>query len=262
VSQPRAVIFDLDDTLMPEVDAVRAALADACAIAFPTSLSKSAVLCDSLRLHARDLWSRGSHAAYCRGIGFSYWEGLWGDATGSTLHGSFFRAWQPPYRAEAWRRALTDVGLDDASLARRVSEAFRAETRVRLLPFDGAAGVVRELRRAGAVGLLTNGESGIQREKLASAGFADMFDAVVVSGDIGFGKPSQAPFRHVLARLGVAASDSVMVGNSVRSDILGAQAVGMRAILVGSPGGPPAGVTPNATVADIRDVPAALRRLG
>ena len=261
MSAPRAVIFDLDDTLMPELDAIRAAFASACDIAFPGSPTQAALLRRGIQRHARALWRTTPHVAYCRRIGFSSWEGLWGDASGSALHHRFFGAWQPSYRSEAWRRALRDAGNVDTDLAERVSDAFRAEARARLRPFDGAVDVVRELRRDHAVGLLTNGESGIQREKMTSAGFEGMFAAVVVSGDIGVGKPSQEPFRLVLARMGGRPTDAVMVGNSARSDILGAQAVGMRAVLVGVAPSAPVGVRPDAIASTIRDVPAAIREL-
>ena len=45
-------------------------------------------------------------------------------------------------------------------------------------------------------------------------------------------KPHDSIFRAILERLDVAASDAVMVGDDVEDDVRGAQAVGMRALLV------------------------------
>ena len=47
------VIFDLDDTLMPEEHAIRAAFAAACKFAFPASRSKRYGLNEAARARAR-----------------------------------------------------------------------------------------------------------------------------------------------------------------------------------------------------------------
>ena len=53
------------------------------------------------------------------------------------------------------------------------------------------------------------------------------------------GKPESPLFRMALERLGVAPADAAMVGDSVASDIRGARAIGMRAVLF-APDGPSA----------------------
>jgi putative hydrolase of the HAD superfamily len=57
-------------------------------------------------------------------------------------------------------------------------------------------------------------------------------DAFVASGTHGKIKPHPAIFQTVLDRLGISAAEAVMVGDSVEDDIEGAQALGMRGILV------------------------------
>ena len=77
------------------------------------------------------------------------------------------------------------------------------------------------------------------------------------------GKPSEAFFAEVLDDLGVAAQDAVMVGDDVESDIGGALAAGLSAVLVRT--GKfreevvrASGVRPSATVDSIADVPGLL----
>jgi FMN phosphatase YigB (HAD superfamily) len=43
-----------------------------------------------------------------------------------------------------------------------------------------------------------NGASCLQREKLATAGLEDYFDTVVVSAELGVGKPDPSIFEHAL----------------------------------------------------------------
>jgi putative hydrolase of the HAD superfamily len=57
-------------------------------------------------------------------------------------------------------------------------------------------------------------------------------DAIVDSRSHGWVKPHPTIFQAALARLGVAAEEAAMVGDSPAEDIDGARAIGMRAILV------------------------------
>jgi HAD superfamily hydrolase (TIGR01549 family) len=57
-------------------------------------------------------------------------------------------------------------------------------------------------------------------------------DALLTSRVHGKTKPHETIFREVLSRLGVGPAEAVMVGDSVEDDVEGAQAAGMRALLV------------------------------
>ena len=59
-----------------------------------------------------------------------------------------------------------------------------------------------------------------------------LFDAVVVSGAVNKRKPSPEIFEHTLRTLGVSASETVFVGDTLDADIEGAKAVGMKAIYI------------------------------
>lgn len=60
----------------------------------------------------------------------------------------------------------------------------------------------------------------------------EYFDAIVVSGEIGVRKPCAKIFEKALKLLNVKASETVFVGDTLREDIVGAQKVGMKTILV------------------------------
>ena len=74
------------------------------------------------------------------------------------------------------------------------------------------------------------------------------------------GKPARAFFLEPLAALGVGAAGAVMIGDDVESDVGGALAAGLRAVLVRTGKYRPevvaaSGVEPTAVVASIADVP-------
>ncbi len=60
----------------------------------------------------------------------------------------------------------------------------------------------------------------------------DLFEAVVVSADVGWRKPKAAIFEAALGRLGIAPRDALFVGDRADIDVLGAKAVGMAAAWV------------------------------
>ncbi|MEK6542874.1 MAG: HAD family hydrolase, partial [Elusimicrobiota bacterium] len=56
------------------------------------------------------------------------------------------------------------------------------------------------------------------------------FDTVVTIDDTGERKPSPKPFKLALERLGVGASETIMIGDWVDRDIVGAKGVGITAV--------------------------------
>jgi putative hydrolase of the HAD superfamily len=67
---------------------------------------------------------------------------------------------------------------------------------------------------------------------MARWGLDQLFDVRVYSSDVGVTKPHPKIFRVALEELGVAAQDAVYIGDRLVPDVGGAQAVGMKAILI------------------------------
>ncbi len=84
------------------------------------------------------------------------------------------------------------------------------------------------------LGVISNGLTIKQWEKLIRLGLYHFFDDVITSQEAGSEKPDSEIFQMALDRLGCQASNSVMVGNKFSDDILGATNAGMSAILVNS----------------------------
>jgi putative hydrolase of the HAD superfamily len=66
--------------------------------------------------------------------------------------------------------------------------------------------------------------------RLVSLGLDPFFDAVVSYDDTGFRKPNPAPFRLALEKLKVDPSEAVMIGDWAERDMVGAKALGMRTV--------------------------------
>lgn len=224
-----AVVFDLDDTLVVEVAAARASVRAAVSLLedVDPEVAERAVLDTAQRL-----WESGPYHVLCLELGFAPWEGLWSDFSGCHRRVDGLRAWVPSYREQTWQTALAALAVDDRRRAADLAETFAAAQRDAHRRVEGADVLVRGLHGRYRLGLLTNGPSDIQRHKLRAAGLADCFDAVVVSGEVGAGKPAAAVFELVLDRLGVLPTAAVMVGDSWERDVRGATAAGLAAVWV------------------------------
>lgn len=100
---------------------------------------------------------------------------------------------------------------------------------VDMLP--GAVDMLKEVKRRGYIlGAITNGVSSLQNLKLDTAGIRDLFDVVVVSGDIGIYKPDRRIFDEAVRRAGVKNEESLFVGDHPVNDIEGALGADMQVI--------------------------------
>ena len=110
--------------------------------------------------------------------------------------------------------------------------------------------------------IATNGPSDVQRAKLRSSGLERYFPVVIVSEEIGSGKPEVEMFRIALDRLAVGADEAIVVGDSHERDIVGARDAGITSILVDR-GAPQSQGTPRAdrTIASLTDLPSAIAEL-
>jgi putative hydrolase of the HAD superfamily len=99
--------------------------------------------------------------------------------------------------------------------------------------FPDSIPTLRWLRARGyRLGAVTNRSLGGQpfRDELAHHGMLDLFDTLAVSCDDGWLKPAPQLFLKALDALGVRPAEAVMVGDSLRADVMGAKALGMIAV--------------------------------
>jgi putative hydrolase of the HAD superfamily len=259
----RAVLFDLDETLVVEERAAVGAFAATAAFAVTADGTvDGARLALAARARARELWHSSPTHAYCVRIGISSWEGLWCRFEGDGPETAALREWAPVYRREAWRRALADQRIDDPDLAADLGERFARERRRRHETFADAEAALAELGARHRLALVTNGAACLQREKLEASGLGRHFDAVVVSAELGVGKPEPEIFEAALDRLGAAPGEAAMVGDTIDRDIAGATAAGLAAIWLNRAGRPaPPEAAPPVEIRGLSELPAAVERL-
>jgi putative hydrolase of the HAD superfamily len=261
----QAVVLDLDETLLVEYASVERAFRAVCRQA--QQWANGQTLCadalyEAVRRTSRELWHAAPARDYALAIGISSWEGLRADFVGDHPALGTLREWAPTYRHQTWALAMAEQGVLNKHLAERLAAAFCREMAQPPHFYSDATDVIEELRKRYRLALLTNGLPELQRKKIEAAGLGDAFEAVVISGALGVGKPAAAPFMRVLEALCLDPHEAAMVGNSLRADIAGAQGVGMSAVWVRRPGAEMAeDVIPDIEISDLTQLPAALRAL-
>lgn len=234
---PRALLLDLDETLMPDQASNMAAFAATAGAAVNCyGTLDGPTLATAAQARARQLWRAAPSHTYCMGIGISPSEGLWSRFEGEDADTRSLRVLSVNYRRETWRFALAEQDVADSQLADELAERFGTERRARCEVFADAHSSLSDLARSYALGIVTNGAGCLQREKLAASGLQDYFDVVVVSGEFGAGKPEASIFRHAMAQLDSEPDRTVMIGDSLPRDIDGATAAGLGAIWVNRTG--------------------------
>lgn len=96
---------------------------------------------------------------------------------------------------------------------------------------EGAPELLELLKGKYRMYLVTNGTKSVQDGRLASAGIRKYFDDVFVSEEIGYEKPFPEFFAYCFSRIpGFQKEETVIVGDSLTSDILGGINSGIRTV--------------------------------
>jgi len=219
---PQAILLDLDDTILDDSGGIVASWRDAC------------------HAHQSRLNGLAPKAVFEAIDRLREW--YWSDPERHRL-GRLELAWA---RGEVVRLALADLGVNDDGLARQIGDTYHASRDEAIQPFEDAVTTVEWLRSQGCrLALLTNGGSKGQRRKIDRFGLAGLFDAILIEGEVGFGKPDPRIYTHALAALDVPATEAWMVGDNLEWDVAGPQREGIAGIWIDARG---RGVPPEQTV--------------
>ncbi|MEI6947994.1 YjjG family noncanonical pyrimidine nucleotidase [Paraflavisolibacter sp. H34] len=123
---------------------------------------------------------------------------------------------------------LLDFKIGDTGLARQLSELFLQELPTRTLLFPDTLEVLRYLADKGyRMHLITNGFEKVQHCKLQNSGLNEFFQVVVTSESSNSLKPKKEIFEYALHKTGATVTNSLMIGDGLDVDVLGAMNVGM-----------------------------------
>lgn len=229
----KAIIFDLDDTLLWDEKSVSMAFKATCEKAREKYDIDAAQLEENVRKHALALYPTYETYAYTQNIGTGPFEGMWGGYNDEGEDARKMREIMPKYRQAAWFNGLQDLDIEDAELAAELALLFPKERQKHIYLYDETLDVLNQLRGNYKLMLLTNGSSDVQKTKLSlSPELAPYFDHIIISGEFGKGKPSPEIFNYAISLLEVEKRETIMIGDNPLTDILGASKSGIDSIWI------------------------------
>ena len=96
--------------------------------------------------------------------------------------------------------------------------------------FDGTITILDYLKPKYTLHIITNGFKEVQHGKLNKSGIAHYFETVTNSEMVGVKKPNSKIFKHALDLAKATADQSLMIGDNLEADILGALNFGIDAV--------------------------------
>ena len=220
--RPKAILFDLDDTILAYDD-----------VAGPVWQA----VCDRFapRLDGLD-------ASELVGAIQEYRRWYWGDPQRHRRA----RLNLEIARREVVMGAFDRLGIDAPELAVEIGEAFAVQREEEVRPFPGALETLQSLQGEGVrLGLVTNGASATQRAKVERFGLSRLFDCIVIEGEFGVGKPDERVYLHALDQLRAQPAEAWMVGDNLEWEVAAPQRLGILGIWLDSKG---AGLPDSTTV--------------
>jgi len=123
---------------------------------------------------------------------------------------------------------LLDFKIADEALARQLSELFLQLLPARTILFPDTIEVLNYLReKEYQLHLITNGFEKTQYSKLKHSGLRPYFGEIITSESSGSIKPQKEIFYYAMNKAGASLDESIMIGDSIEVDIMGAKNVGM-----------------------------------
>jgi putative hydrolase of the HAD superfamily len=208
VKLPRAILIDLDDTILDDSGCVESCWIDAC--------SEAAKVIPNLDVNTirRSVRTRA--------------EAWWSNADRHQRGRLDLRA----ATTEILTGVLAELGHDPV-FAAGIANRYRDLREERATLFDGAIETLEWLQESGVrLGLMTNGAADAQRTKIERFALARHFGHIIIEGEFGVGKPHRSVYETLLRELSVSAGETWAIGDNLQWDVYAPMDMGIHGIWI------------------------------
>ena len=209
---PKAILFDLDDTIITEGDRATIVLETAEEFAEAFSPHNAIDVADHIEAALNDFWALSPVGRSMR-LGSEQWS----------IRQS---------REKVISDTLRTIGVNGSSdLTIRFCDRFERLRSLAGREYPGARTTIETLKRVGVkLALVTNGPADYQRAKIERFSLAPLFDHIQIEGEHGFGKPDEKAYLHAMSALGVSPHETWMVGDNLEWEVVAPQRLGIYAV--------------------------------
>lgn len=128
---------------------------------------------------------------------------------------------------ERFRITLEDFGIKDKSLAIDIAAEYinLSPEKTNLFPY--AHEILTYLSANYQMHIITNGFKEVQYKKIKNSNLDKYFNKIIISEEIGYKKPDKNFFKYSLEKANTKANESVVIGDDLKVDIIGAKTSGI-----------------------------------
>lgn len=127
---------------------------------------------------------------------------------------------------------LKDFSIEDSELSKSMAADYINLSPIMVNLFPHTHELLAYLKSKYVLHIITNGFEEVQQKKLDSANLRKYFTKIITSEMAGFKKPELEIFDYALELAGAEIGESIMIGDDLKVDILGAEDFGMDQIYV------------------------------
>jgi putative hydrolase of the HAD superfamily len=205
MNKPKAVLFDLDDTLLAFNNASDCAWEECC---------DDFIRNNTVSFTSRELLERLFK------IRKWYWSDPFRNKKG--------RNDMKNARREVFGYTLRDIGFYDNEKIIETADSYTRLQETLWDLFDGTTDALQTLKNLNIrMAVVTNGTSDVQRGKLARFGITQFFDHIIIDTEVGASKPDVKIFQIALDKLTLDPSQVWMIGDNLVWDVEGPQRLGI-----------------------------------
>lgn len=161
---------------------------------------------------------------------------------------------QAELRVKRMWLTLLDFKIADEPLAETMGKEFLTQLPTRNILFPYAMEILDYLKNKDyQLHLITNGFEEIQHHKINNSKISHYFDKVITSESSNSMKPHKAIFEFALSKTGAQLEESIMLGDDLEADIIGASKAGMDQVFINHINAKSA-FTPTYTVTSLKEL--------
>ncbi len=126
-------------------------------------------------------------------------------------------------RVKRFMLVFREIGIHNMHLAQEIGDIYidMVVRQMALLP--GARAILEYLSEHYSLHIITNGFEQVQMKKIKNCGLTGYFKSITTSDSTKYKKPSRGIFQHALALSNALAHESLMIGDDMEADIIGAR---------------------------------------
>lgn len=134
------------------------------------------------------------------------------------------------------RGKIFDILCENHNYSEDIKDLIKIyrEAKPELKLYSDSKNVLNKLRGKYKLGIITDGLSYVQHNKINQLNIEHIFDEIIVTDDMGkdYWKPSEIPYRKMLKHFNISPENSVYIGDNPNKDFIGARSVGMKTVRI------------------------------